>query len=176
MIPTFILQNAISRKSKISPVMQDQRGAYICLIFLTFVEAAAVFFYASDRSFANSLGKKKKKVEWNPVGRWWIRTVPYAILGMIFLVIYVLAILFEFGGAGSSVFYSVAVSVLAVNYLVQIINERIVPKEGPYRKTHMAVYMFPAYNGPVCRPFSWKTHARRPQPSSPSAGRGEGAC
>lgn len=102
--------------------------------------------------------------------------MPYAILGMIFLVIFVSAILFGIGGAGYSMFYSVAVSVLAVNYLVQIINERIVPKEGPYRKTHMAVYIFPVYNGPVCRPFSWKAHVRRPKPSSPSVGRGEGAC
>ena len=33
-------------------------------------------------------------------------------------------------------FYSVAIFVLAVNYLLQIINEHIVPKEGPFKKTH----------------------------------------
>ena len=33
-------------------------------------------------------------------------------------------------------FYSVAIFVLAVNYLLQIINEHIVPKESPFKKTH----------------------------------------
>ena len=170
LISFLVLPDATSNNSNISPVMHDLWAAYICLIFLGLVEATTIILFLSDSHFADSL-RKKEKVEWDPAGRWWIRTMPYAILGMIFLVIFVSAILFGIGGAGYSMFYSVAVSVLAVNYLVQIINERIVPKEGPYRKTHMAVY-----NGPVCRPFSWNAHARRPKPSSPSAGRGEGAC
>lgn len=170
LISFLVLPDATSNNSNISPVMQDLWAAYICLIFLGLVEATTIILFLSDSHFADSL-RKKEKMEWDPAGRWWIRTMPYAILGMIFLVIFVSAILFGIGGAGYSMFYSVAVSVLAVNYLVQIINERIVPKEGPYRKTHMAVY-----SRPVCRPFSWKAHARRPKPSSPSAGRGEGAC
>ena len=175
LISFFVLPDETSENRKTSAVVQDLRAAYICLWLLEIVEIMAIILYVSDSSFAKSLSEKEK-VEWDPAGRWWIRTVPYAILGMIFLVIYVSAILFGIGGAGYSMFYSVAVSVMAVNYLAQIINERIVPKEGPYRKTHMAVYMFPAYNGPVCRPFSWNAHARRPKPSSPSTGRGEGAC
>lgn len=174
-ISLLVLPDAISKKSKTSLVIQDAWAAYICLIFLGIVEMTTVVLFASDCYFAISLSEKEKK-EWDPAGRWWIRTVPYATLGMIFLVIFVSAILLGIGGAGYSVFYSVAVSVMAVNYLVQIINERIVPREGPYRKTHMAVYIFPVYNGPVCRPFSWKAHVRRPKPSSPSVGRGEGAC
>ncbi|KJY63283.1 hypothetical protein [Bifidobacterium polysaccharolyticum] len=138
MISLLVLGDATSKNSKASPVMQDQWAAGICLIFLEIVELTTAFLFASDTQFAVSLSKKGKK-EWDPAGRWWIRTVPYAILGMIFLVIFVSAILFGIGGAGYSMFYSVAVSVLAVNYLVQIINERIVPKEGPYKKTHPAV-------------------------------------
>ena len=175
MISFLVLCDATSKKSKTSPVMHDQWAASICLYFLEFVEVTTALLFLSDYYFADSL-RKKEKVELDPAGRWWIRTVPYAILGMIFLVIYVSAILFGIGGAGYSMFYSVAVSVMAVNYLMQIINERIVPKEGPYRKTHMAVYIFPAYNGPVRRPFSWKAPARGPKPTTPSAGRGEGAC
>lgn len=176
LISFFVLPDETAENDKTCPAMQDLQTAYICLWLLEIVEITALILHGSDSSFAKSL-REKEKVEWDPAGRWWIRTAPYAILGMIFLVIYVLAIiLFGIGGAGYSMFYSVAVSVLAVNYLVQIINERIVPREGPYRKTHIAVYMFPAYNGPVCRPFSWNAHARRLKPSSPSAGRGEGAC
>ena len=156
-ISLLVLWDATSKKSKTSPVMQDQWAASICLIFLEFVEVTTAVLFVSDTQFADSLRKKEKK-EWDPAGRWWIRTVPYAILGMIFLVIYISAILFGIGGAGYSMFYSVAVSVMAVNYLMQIINERIVPKEGPYRKTHPAAA------------------ADQPQPSSPSAGPGEGAC
>lgn len=156
-ISLWVLPVAISKKSKTSPVMQDVWAAYICLLFLGIVEMTTVVLFLSDAQFADSLRKKEKK-EWDPAGRWWIRTVPYAILGMIFLVIFVSAILFGIGGAGYSMFYSVAVSVLVVNYLVQIINERIVPKEGPYRKTHPAAA------------------ADQPKPSSPSAGREEGAC
>lgn len=156
-ISLLVLRDATSKKSKTSPVMQDQWAASICLIFLEFVEVTTAVLFVSDTRFADFLRKKEKK-EWDPAGRWWIRTVPYAILGMIFLVIFVSAILFGIGGAGYSMFYSVAVSVMAVNYLMQIINERIVPKEGPYRKTHPAAA------------------ADQPQPSSPSTGRGEGAC
>ena len=157
MISSLVLGDATSKKSKTSPVMQDQWAAYICLWLLGIVEMTTVVLFVSDSHFADSLRKKEKK-EWDPAGRWWIRTVPYAILGMIFLVIYISAILFGIGGAGYSMFYSVAVSVMAVNYLMQIINERIVPKEGPYRKTHPAAA------------------ADQPQPSSPSTGPGEGAC
>ncbi|MGX5271576.1 hypothetical protein JNUCC75_05380 [Bifidobacterium polysaccharolyticum] len=156
-ISLLVLWDATLKKSKTSPVMQDLWAAGICLIFLAIVEMTTVVLFLSDWFFADSLSEKEKK-ERDPAGRWWIRTVPYAILGMIFLVIFVSAILFGIGGAGYSMFYSVAVSVMAVNYLMQIINERIVPKEGPYRKTHPAAF------------------ADQPQPSSPSAGRGEGAC
>lgn len=158
LISFLVLCDATSKKSKTSPVIHDQWAASICLFFLEFVEVTTVVLFLLDSHFANSL-RKKEKMEWDPAGRWWIRTVPYAILGMIFLVIYVSAILFGIGGAGYSMFYSVAVSVMAVNYLMQIINERIVPKEGPYRKTHPAA-----------------AAADQPQPSSPSAGPGEGAC
>ncbi|WP_267451104.1 hypothetical protein [Bifidobacterium sp. B4079] len=141
-------------------------ASFVFLILLFLVEATALFIYARDVI---------RDRESDPPSRWWIRTTPYAVIGVVFVIVLYLMGRCKINKSDYSLFYSVAVSVLAVNYLVQIINERIVPREGPYRKTHMAVYNRPVYNGPVHRPFSWKAYARRPKPS-PSAGRGEGAC
>ena len=140
---------------------------YLCLWILFLVEITALLLYSHDF---------KRGLERGRPSRWWIRTTPYPVIGVIFLLFFNLWNDGFFGDADFSLFFSVAVSVLVVNYLVQIINERIVPREGPYRKTYMAVYNRPAYNGPVRRPFPRRAHARRPKPSSPSAGRGEGAC
>ena len=140
---------------------------YVCLLLLALVETTACFLYFHDIFRGLERGRPS---------RWWIRTTPYPVIGFIFLLFVNLWNDYRGRGADFSLVFSVAVSVLAVNYLVQIINERIVPKEGPYKKTYTAVYNRPAYNGPVHRPFSWKAHAQGPKPSSPSAGRGEGAC
>ena len=140
---------------------------YLCLWILFLVEITALFLYSHDAYSGLERGR---------LSRWWIRTTPYPVIGMIFLLFFNLWNEGVFGEADFSLFFSVAVSVLAVNYLVQIINERIVPREGPYKKTHTAVYNRPAYNGPVHRPFSWKAHARQSRTSSPSTGRWEGAC
>lgn len=136
---------------------------YVCLLLLLLVEATACFFYGRD--FFRGLERLR-------LSRWWIRTTPYPVIGFIFLLFFNLWNEGVFGEADFSLFFSVAVSVLAVNYLVQIINERIVPREGPYRKTYMAVYNRPVHARPAChRPFPRRAHARRPK-----AGRGEGAC
>ncbi|WP_198216854.1 hypothetical protein [Bifidobacterium sp. W8114] len=103
--------------------------------------------------------------------RWWIRTTPYPVIGMIFLLFFNLWNEDRGGGEDYSLIFSVAVTVLAVDYLVQIINERIVPREGPYKETHMVVCNRPVYH----RRFPKRAHVRRLKPSS-SAGRGEGAC
>lgn len=140
---------------------------YVCLLLLALVETTACFLYGRDLFLGLERGRPS---------RWWIRTTPYPVIGFIFLLFVNLWNDKQGTGADYSLVFSVAVSVLAVNYLVQIINERIVPKEGPYKKTYTAVYNRPAYNGPVHRPFSWKAHARQSRASSPSTGRGEGAC
>lgn len=140
---------------------------YVCLWLLFLVELMALFLYVHDGFRGLERGRPS---------RWWVRTTPYSVIGLIFLLFVNLWNDDHGAGTDYSLVFSVAVSVLAVNYLVQIINERIVPREGPYKKTYTAVYNLPAYNGPVHRPFSWKAHARRLRASSPSAGRGEDAC
>ena len=139
---------------------------YVCLLLLALVETTACFLYGRDLFLGLERGRPS---------RWWIRTTPYPVIGFIFLLFVNLWNDDHGAGVDYSLVFSVAVSVLAVNYLVQIINERIVPKEGPYKKTYTAAYNRPVYNGPIHRPFSWKAHARGPKPS-PSAGRGESAC
>lgn len=136
---------------------------YVCLWLLSLVEITALLLYFHDL---------KRGLERLRLSRWWIRTTPYPVIGLIFLLFFNLWNDGFFGEADLSLVFSVAVSVLAVNYLVQIINERIVPREGPYRKTYMAVYNRPVHARPAChRPFPRRAHARRPK-----AGRGEGAC
>ena len=140
---------------------------YLCLWILFLVEITALFLYVHD-GFSG--------LERVRPSRWWVRTTPYPVIGMIFLLFVNLWNEGFFGEADFSLVFSVAVSVLVVNYLVQIINERIVPREGPYKKTYMAVYNRSGHARPAChRPFPRRTHARRSKPS-PSAGRGEGAC
>ena len=132
---------------------------YVCFGLLLLVEITALSLYIHDAYSGLERGRPS---------RWWIRTTPYPVIGMIFLL---------FVNLWNEGFFSVAVTVLVVNYLVQIINERIVPREGPYKKTYMAVYNRSVHARPAChRPFPRRAHARRPKPSSPSAGRGEGAC
>ncbi|MDT7513401.1 hypothetical protein QRX46_08230 [Bifidobacterium sp. H1HS10N] len=138
----------------------------ICMAVEGLVELLALAVYAYD--VHHGMGGRC-------CDRWWIRTTPYPVIGLIFLLFVNLWNDDHGKGEDFSLVFSVVVSVLAVNYLVQIINERIVPREGPYKKTYMAVYNRPVYNGPVCRPFSWNARARWPKPS-PSAGPGEGAC
>ena len=141
---------------------------YLCLWILFLVEITAMFLYLHDHS---------RHLERGRPSRWWIRTTPYPIIGLLFLLLVNLWNDGVFGEADFSLFFSVAVSMLAVNYLVQIINERIVPKEGPYKKTHMAVYNRSVHARPAYhRQFPRKAHVRRPKPSSSSTGRGEGAC
>lgn len=141
---------------------------YVCLWILFLVELTALFLYFYD--FKRGLERLRPS-------RWWVRTTSYPVIGVIFLLFVNLWNDGVFGDADFSLFFSVAVSVLVVNYLVQIINERIVPREGPYRKTYMAVYNRPVHARPAYhRPFPRRAHARRPKPLSPSAGRGEGAC
>ena len=143
-------------------------SSYVCLWLLLLVEITALSLYSHDVF--------RGLERWRP-SRWWVRTTPYPVIGLIFLLFFNLWNEGFFGKADLSLVFSVAASMLAVQYLSQIINERIVPREGPYRKTYMAVYnrsihARPAYH----RPFPRRAHARRPRASSPSAGRGEGAC
>ena len=135
---------------------------YLCLWILFLVEITALFLYSHDL---------RRHLERGRPSRWWIRTTPYPIIGLLFLLLVNLWNDGVFGEADFSLFFSVAVSMLAVNYLVQIINERIVPREGPYKETHMVVCNRPVYH----RRFPKRAHVRRLKPSS-SAGRGEGAC
>ncbi|WLT10799.1 hypothetical protein [Bifidobacterium asteroides] len=138
----------------------------VCLGLLTLVELTAWFLYFHDVFF---------DLERMRPSRWWIRTTPYPVIGMIFLLFFNLWNEDHGGGEDYSLIFSVAVTVLAVDYLVQIINERIVPREGPYKETHMAVCNRPVCNRPVYhRRFPKRAHVRRLK--SPSAGRGEGAC
>ena len=141
---------------------------YVCFGLLLLVEITALFLYIHDAYSGLERGRPS---------RWWVRTTPYPVIGIIFLLFVNLWNEGFFGKADLSLIFSVAISVLVVNYLVQIINERIVPREGPYKKTYMAVYnrslhARPAYH----RQFPRRAHARQPKASSPSAGRGEGAC
>lgn len=101
----------------------DLGTPYMCLMVFLLIEATALLFYAHDIVC---------NWEVDPSSRWWVRTTPYACMGMIFV-----SVLHWFKDTSVySTFYSVAVSVLAVNYLMQIINDRIVPKEGPYKELH----------------------------------------
>lgn len=141
---------------------------YVCFGLLLLVEITALSLYIHDAYSGLERGRPS---------RWWIRTTPYPVIGVIFLLFVNLWNEGFFGKADLSLIFSVAVTVLVVNYLVQIINERIVPREGPYRKTYMAVYNRSAHARPAYhRPFPRRAHARRLKTSSPSAGRGEGAC
>lgn len=58
--------------------------------------------------------------------------MPYPCIGSIFVIV----LHWMKDSSRYSTFYSVAVSVLEVNYLTQIINDLIVPKEGPYKELH----------------------------------------
>ena len=60
----------------------------------------------------------------------------YAAMGLVSLLVYKLIQIHDRAGTSNFMFYSVAIFVLAVNYLLQIINEHIVPKESPFKKTH----------------------------------------
>ncbi|MBH9972146.1 hypothetical protein H3S93_07490 [Bifidobacterium sp. W8109] len=135
-------------------------ASYICLVLLFLVEAFALFIYACD--VINNR-------EGDPSSRWWIRTTPYAIIGVIFVIILYLMKICNIEESDYSLILSVAASVLAVNYLVQIINERIVPKDGPYEANHEA-----GANRPIPK-VPRKVQVQEPN-TSPSAGRGEGAC
>lgn len=148
---------------KLVPTNRVPTMPSVCLGLLTLVELTAWFLYGRDLS----LGLERMRPS-----RWWIRTTPYPVIGMIFLLFFNLWNENHGGGEDYSLIFSVAVTVLAVDYLVQIINERIVPREGPYKETHMAVCNRPVYH----RRFPKRTHVRRLKTSSPSAGRGEGAC
>lgn len=147
---------------KLVPVNRVPTMPSVCLGLLTLVELTAWFLYYHDVFF---------DLERMRPSRWWIRTTPYPVIGMIFLLFFNLWNEDRGGGEDYSLIFSVAVTVLAVDYLVQIINERIVPREGPYKETHMAVRNRPVYH----RRFPKRTHVRRLKPSL-SAGRGEGAC
>lgn len=140
------------------PVNEVPIMSYGCLWLLFSVEFTALILYVHDY---------KRGLERIQPSRWWIRTTFYPVIGLIFLLFFNLWNENHGGGADYSLIFSVAVSVLAVNYLVQIINERIVPKEGPYKKTCKAVYN---------RPLPRKAQAWRTEKSSPSTGREEGAC
>ena len=153
---------------KLVPVNRVPTMPSVCLGLLTLVELTACFLCFHDVFF---------DLERMRPSRWWIRTTPYPVIGMIFLLFFNLWNEDRGGGEDYSLIFSVAVTVLAVDYLVQIINERIVPREGPYKETHMAVCNRPVRNRPVYhRRFPKRAHVRRLKPSSPSAGRGEGAC
>ena len=113
-------------KAPIDLMASDVAVSYMCLVFLVLVEMTALAFYAID---------VYRGWEGDPPSRWWIRTTPYAAMGLIFLFVNSVLKTRSCGGNGYSMFYSVATSVLAINYLLQIINERIVPKAGPYKDT-----------------------------------------
>lgn len=103
--------------------LPDWRAPYMTLMVFLLVEAMALLFYAYD---------VVRNRERDPPSRWWVRTTPYASIGSIFVIV----LLCKKDPLDYSTFYSVAVSVLAVNYLMQIINDRIAPKEGPYKDLH----------------------------------------
>lgn len=103
--------------------LHDLGTPYMCLMVFLLVEATVLLYYAHD---------VVRSQELNPPGRWWVRTTPYACIGSIFVIV----LHWMKDTPGYSTFYSVAVSVLAVNYLMQIINDRIAPREGPYKKLH----------------------------------------
>ena len=125
----FSFQNFASDfiKKPTDSMAPDLVAPYMCLVFLFLVEATALFLYAYDVVCG---------WECDPPSRWWIRTAPYAVMGLMFLLVYKLIQIHDRAGTSYSMFYSVAISVLAVNYLLQIMNERIVPKEGPFKKIH----------------------------------------
>lgn len=168
MLASLLQFAPIPDENKLVPGNRVPTMPYVCLWLLFLVELTALLLYVHDVF--------RGLERWRP-SRWWIRTTPYPVIGMIFLLFVNLWNDDHGRGADFSLVFSVAVSMLAVNYLVQIINERIVPREGPYKETHMAVYNRSIRNRPVYhRRFPKRAHVRRPKPSSPSAGRGEGAC
>ena len=66
--------------------------------------------------------------------RWWIRTAAWPVMGTVLL-----GLLWLTGGsAGASICCSMAACVLTFFYLMQIIDDRIAPKYGPYKEIHPA--------------------------------------
>lgn len=125
---SFLMINAlIGYLQQLDPInkkdLPDLGTPYMCLIAFLLVEATALLFYAHDVAC---------NLEGDPPSRWWVRTMPYPCIGSIFVIV----LHWMKDSSRYLTFYSVAVSVLEVNYLTKIINDLIVPKEGPYKELH----------------------------------------
>lgn len=61
--------------------------------------------------------------------RWWLRTVINPIIGIVFIVAY--WVMPDLAGQSGTLVYSLAITIVVVNYLMQLVNERLIPREGP---------------------------------------------
>lgn len=95
---------------------------FICQTLFSAVELLTVLLYAWDVRKLGPAGMNR---------RWWIRTVPYPVFGLCFVVYSFIRYL---GGLANQTVISVFVTLLSTTYVFQIINERLIPKEGPFKE------------------------------------------
>lgn len=94
--------------------------ALTCLTLLGLVEALAMIVFCCD------VIRDRFDARQN---RWWLRTVIYPIIGIIFIVAY--WVMPDLADQSGTLVYSLAITIVVVNYLMQLVNERLIPREGP---------------------------------------------
>ncbi|WP_297302024.1 hypothetical protein [uncultured Bifidobacterium sp.] len=106
---------------------RPNKASLFCLMLFSAAELFAVSLYCFDAL----------KGRCGPAGdRWWSRTVLYPVAGLAFV--------FGFGpvkqgfGVPGETMWSVGFALLVTGYVLQVYNERFMPREGPYKMTHGA--------------------------------------
>ena len=94
--------------------------ALTCLTLLGIVEALAMAVFCCD------VIRDRFDARQN---RWWLRTVIYPIIGIVFIVAY--WVMPDLADQSGTLVYSLAIAIVVVNYLMQLVNERLNPREGP---------------------------------------------
>lgn len=94
--------------------------ALTCLTLLGIVEALAMVVFCCDLIRDRFDARQD---------RWWLRTVIYPIIGIIFIVAY--WVMPDLADQSGTLVYSLAITIVVVNYLMQLVNERLIPREGP---------------------------------------------
>lgn len=94
--------------------------ALTCLTLLGIVEALAMVVFCCD------VIRDRFDARQN---RWWLRTVIYPIIGIVFIVAY--KVMPDLADQSGTLVYSLAITIVVVNYLMQLVNERLIPREEP---------------------------------------------
>lgn len=94
--------------------------ALTCLTLLGIVEALAMVVFCCDLICDRFDARQD---------RWWLRTVIYPIIGIIFIVAY--WVMPDLADQSGTLVYSLAITIVVVDYLMQLVNERLIPREGP---------------------------------------------